>query len=208
MGEWRVLILGRDVLVRAGLKAMLANQAGIKVAGLADESDSVEQMVELYRPDVLIWDGGSEPHTRLPGVHSWFASGVPVLVLIPDSQGSSRLWEAGARGLLLREAGPERLAAAVAGLAAGLVVADPVLRRQSDLTWADESPEPIESLTPRELEVLELVANGLSNRAIAQRLELSEFTVKFHVNAILGKLNAESRTEAATRALRLGLIAL
>ncbi len=67
---------------------------------------------------------------------------------------------------------------------------------------------PAEALTPREREVLQLLAEGLANRAIAQRLAISEHTVKFHVNAILGKLNAQSRTEAVVRAARLGLLIL
>jgi DNA-binding NarL/FixJ family response regulator len=67
---------------------------------------------------------------------------------------------------------------------------------------------PAEELTPRELEVLQLLAEGLSNKAIAYRLDISEHTVKFHVNAILGKLSAQSRTEAVVQATRLGLIIL
>ena len=75
------------------------------------------------------------------------------------------------------------------------------------------SPDPatdalIEPLTPREIEVLHLLAEGMTNRAIAQRLEISEHTVKFHVNAILGKLGAQSRTDAVVRATRLGVILL
>ncbi len=67
---------------------------------------------------------------------------------------------------------------------------------------------PVEDLTPRELEVLQLLAEGLANKAIAQRLGVSDHTIKFHVNAILGKLGAQSRTEAVVRATRLGLIVL
>jgi DNA-binding NarL/FixJ family response regulator len=109
-------------------------------------------------------------------------------------------------GLLLRDSTPDQLYAALNAAILGLFVFDPVLAR---LPAADSLPEPLaEALTPREMEVLQLLAEGLANKMIAQQLGISDHTVKFHVNAILSKLNAQSRTEAVVRATRLGLIIL
>jgi DNA-binding NarL/FixJ family response regulator len=89
-----------------------------------------------------------------------------------------------------------------------LVVIDPALCG-AVMPSGEPSPEaPTEALTPRELDVLQLMAEGLANKAIAQKLGISDHTVKFHVNAIMSKLNAQSRTEAVVRATRLGLIIL
>lgn len=90
--------------------------------------------------------------------------------------------------------------------AAGLVVSDPSLGPGLRPERGREEAPLVEDLTPREREALQLLAEGLSNKEIARRLGTSEHTAKFHVNAILGKLNAHSRTEAVTRAARLGLI--
>jgi DNA-binding NarL/FixJ family response regulator len=105
------------------------------------------------------------------------------------------------------------LAATLNALGQGLVVLTPAvaasLRADSALIDADRQPNPlIDALTPRELEVINLIAEGLPNKNIAGKLGISEHTVKFHVNAILTKLGAQSRTEAVVRATRMGLIAL
>jgi DNA-binding NarL/FixJ family response regulator len=102
----------------------------------------------------------------------------------------------------------DKLVAAAQAVANGLVVVEPKLT--VSLLPATESDDfiPDEQLTPREMEVLQRLAEGLTNKAIAQELGISEHTVKFHVNAIMGKLQAQSRTEAVVRATRLGLILL
>ncbi|HMK93517.1 MAG TPA: response regulator transcription factor [Thermoleophilia bacterium] len=101
----------------------------------------------------------------------------------------------------------DRLAAALSAAARGLVVLDDALEGMLPRTREVEEALP-EQLTPREREVLGLLAEGLSNKAIASRLGISDHTAKFHVNAILGKLGAETRTEAIVHAVRLGLILL
>jgi two-component system nitrate/nitrite response regulator NarL len=115
---------------------------------------------------------------------------------------------AGARGLLSRDISSERLMAALTAAAQGLMVLDLSLVPNL-LGTGERLPSPLaEELTPREIEVLALLAEGLPNKTIAHRLNISEHTVKFHVNAIMGKLGAQSRTEAVVRATRLGLILL
>ena len=93
-------------------------------------------------------------------------------------------------------------------MASGLLVLQPGLDTQLPTDVGDETSSPAGGLTQREMEVLALVAEGLPNKAIASRLEISEHTVKFHVNSILTKLGAQSRTEAVTRATRMGLLLL
>ncbi len=111
-------------------------------------------------------------------------------------------------GILFRDAAPEMLAAAVRAAAQGLRVMDPTLEPFRAGLEPIEALPLAEPLTERELEVLRLVAEGLANKAIAARLSVSEHTVKFHLNAVLRKLGAQSRTDAVVRATRLGLILL
>jgi DNA-binding NarL/FixJ family response regulator len=135
-------------------------------------------------------------------------AGPPVVALITDEIQALEARTAGARGLLLRDTSAERLVAALTAAARDLIVLDPPLAVPMLGARDPSSPTPVEDLTPRELEVLGLLAEGLPNKAIARRLGISEHTVKFHVNAVLGKLGAQSRTEAVVRATRLGLILL
>ncbi len=106
---------------------------------------------------------------------------------------------------MLRHADGETLAAAATTVARGLSVFDPILAQS---LFPAPVPAPQEALTTREVEVLQLLAQGLPNKAIATKLEISEHTVKFHVNAIMTKLGVQSRTEAVIRAVRLGLVIL
>ncbi|MGF1507347.1 MAG: LuxR C-terminal-related transcriptional regulator, partial [Anaerolineae bacterium] len=171
----------------------------------------------VSQPDVVLrdlgWDASVEALDLLrDGVNDLGdpeARGVPVLVLLNETDGASEVWSAGVRGMLQRDAGPDRVAAALKAAEAGLVALDPLFT--AGLMPTGQAPDdgpPIEALTPREHEVLQLLAEGLPNKAIARRLNISEHTVKFHVNAILGKLAASSRTEAVVRATRAGLIVL
>jgi DNA-binding NarL/FixJ family response regulator len=101
----------------------------------------------------------------------------------------------------------DALAAALRAVARGLLVLEPSLAAPL-VQPRERAPAPAEELTAREREVLQLLAAGLANKAVAQRLGISEHTVKFHVNALLGKLGVQSRTEAVVRAARLGLVIL
>ena len=206
MDDVRVLVVADDPLARAGLATLLAGQPGCSVVGqVAGDVDLAA--IEVYRPDVLVWDLGwgdpTQSLERLAGLRD-----VPVVGLVPDQAHAADAWSAGVRGLLRREADAESLVAALRSVALGLASLDPALATAL-IPPQDQAPTPLaEELTPRELEVLRLLAQGLPNKAIAQRLEISEHTVKFHVNAILGKLGAQSRTEAVVHATRLGLILL
>ena len=202
-----MLVVADDPLTRAGLAALLAGQPGCSVVGqVAGDVDLIVTR-QVYRPDVLVWDLGWGDLTpsleRLAGLRD-----MPVVALVQDVDYAADVWATGARGLLRREADAESLAAALRSVAQGLASFDPALAAAL-IPPQDQAPTPpAEELTPRELEVLRLVAQGLPNKAIAQRLDISEHTIKFHVNAILGKLGVQSRTEAVVHATRLGLILL
>lgn len=193
-----------DPLARGGLAALLAAQPGVVVAAQVAPSDRWARVLEAYRPEVAAWDLGSAASGE--GLPDLERIGIPVLVLAPDDERGREALATGARGALFRETDGPRLAAALAAVARGLVVvdealADPWRRRAGALAGA-------EPLTPREREVLDLLAQGLSNRRVGERLGIGERTAKFHVNAILAKLGAETRTEAVVIAVRLGLVTL
>ncbi|HSD21264.1 MAG TPA: response regulator transcription factor [Anaeromyxobacter sp.] len=198
----RVLLVGDDPLARAGLGTLLAGRAEVALTGEATAGHAAEAIAGTG-PDVVLWDLGIAGGTAdaLAG-----AAAVPVLALAADDTHAAEALRAGARGVLLRGAPAEVLAAALVAVARGLSVLEGPLA--SEWLRPPDAPLAAEGLTPREREVLALLAEGLANKAIAARLGISEHTAKFHVNAILGKLGVENRAEAIVRAARLGLVAL
>ena len=197
--ETRVLIVGEDPLARGGLGILLSGEPGIEIVGQVSPGEAAGAMESQF-PQVVIWDLGVNPR----GVEG-IVQGAEVLALVPDAELAAEALRAGARGILLRDIGVRRLAAAIQAVAAGLTVLESTFDL---LRQPAPSPELAEPLTPREIEVLQLLAEGLSNPRIGERLGISEHTAKFHVNAILGKLGAQGRTDAVMRAARLGLILL
>ena len=160
--------------------------------------------IEALHPDVVIWDLGWNSTEALDGLSDLRESlsspgkwGPAVLALAPDEVLASEARRAGARGVLFRNVHAPQLVAAAVAVARGLVVTDVDLAQDSGPRSPAGGPL-AEGLTPREVEVLGLVAEGLPNKSIARRLDISEHTVKFHVNAIMGKLADQSRTEAVT----------
>jgi two-component system nitrate/nitrite response regulator NarL len=202
----RVLIIADDPLARAGLATLLADQPRCEVVGQVPTDSDLPIALEVYEPDVVVWDLGWDPEQSLERLAELVDEGPTVLALLPDEAYAEDTWTAGARGLLPREVTGESLVAALGAVVQGLAVFDPAFAAALPPS-ADIPPPPlVEDLTPRELEVLQWLAQGLSNKAIAYQLGISEHTVKFHVNAIMNKLGAQSRTEAAVRATRMGLI--
>ncbi len=204
----RVLIVAQDPLARAGLATLLAGRPGLGIAGQVAEDSDLKAALEVFRPDVVVWDLGWEPATALERLGDLGELDTPVVALLPDETSAGEAWASGVRGLLLRSASATALGAAVEAAAQGIVALEPELA-SALLAVRERTPAaPNADLTPREIEVLRLLAEGLSNKAIAHRLDISEHTVKFHVNSILGKLGAQSRTEAVMRATRMGLVLL
>jgi two-component system, NarL family, nitrate/nitrite response regulator NarL len=192
------LLVSRDPLVRAGLRGVLA-RGHWAVAG---EVDSVSRAKSAWLElpfDAVLWDVGPAPALAdLP-------DGPPLLALVEDGAAARLVLAAGAAGAVLRASEAERVCAALWAVAHGLHVSELSLE---PLKSPRRAPALAGDFTKREHEVLALLACGLPNRAIAERLGISRHTVKFHVNAVLQKLGVEGRTEAVVRAARLGLVVL
>ena len=194
-----------DALTRAGLASLLAENQGCTVVGQVVSQPALSADIEMFQPDAVVWDMGWNTAQQV-GVLEELAEPQAALVIamIPDRSFAERAIGGHARGVLLRDASIDTVVVAARAVSSGLAVIDPELspaiRQMPSI--------PKESLTPRELEILELIAEGLPNKTIAQRLKITEHTVKFHINSLLEKLSAHSRTEAVTIAARSGLILL
>lgn len=205
MNEIRLLILADDPLARAGLAMLLGGQTNyILVNQLHSQTDWQIEMEETM-PDVVVWDLGWDPLELLPDMSE---VSVPVVALISNEGFAAAAWSAGAKVLLRRDSEVEKLKLGIDAAAGRLILIDPTLATPLLPQPGNEDTLLTESLTSREQQVLHLLAEGLPNKNIARQLAISEHTVKFHVNAIMTKLGAQSRTEAVVRATRAGLIML
>ena len=203
--DLRVLAVADDHLARAGLAALLTEQPGCVVVGQLDAAELGVASPDVHHADVVAWDLGWDAAASIERLAGLDDSGPPVVALTADDSDAADAWTAGARATLPRDAGPATLASALLAVSNGLAVFDPA---QVSPPLQPGAIQTQTEITPREIEVLHLLAEGLPNKTIARRLSISEHTVKFHVNSLLGKLGAHSRTEAVTRATRMGLIAL
>jgi RNA polymerase sigma factor (sigma-70 family) len=211
----RVLLVDDDDLMRAGIKAVLSSDESIDVVGEAGDGRAAISRISEVSPDVVLMD------VRMPGLDGIAATrealavspGVKVVILTTFEQddyifGALR---AGASGFLLKRTGPEELIAAIHTVAAGDSLLSPsvtrkVIDRMAEQPAPDASTaERLEELTPREREVLELVARGLSNGEIAEAFVIEESTVKTHVKRILRKLRLRDRVQAVIFAYESGL---
>jgi len=204
----RVLVAGNDPLARNGLASLLRQLPSLQVVGQSAISDELLRQLPMSRPQVMAWDLGGDVKPALGLLREFTEAEPPVLVLLADESHAAEALGAGARGLVPRDIDPARLEAALQGIAHGLLVLDeglsvPALRMRRGSAALDLDP-----LTPRELEALQLLAQGKSNKEIAHQLGISEHTAKFHVNAIISKLGVQSRTEAVIVAARRGLVIL
>jgi DNA-binding NarL/FixJ family response regulator len=191
----RVAIRGGTAEARAGLAALLGSDRLLVLPDGAETEPGAEPGVL-----VILADGVSAP--SLPG------AGGPAVVVILDRHDRSvttRLLRAGARSVLPREASDEQIQAAVAAAAAGLV-AVPAERGTPAVAARRAAGPAAQPLTPREAQVLNLIAAGLGNKLIARRLAISEHTVKSHVESVFGKLGVGTRAEAVTRGVQLGIV--
>jgi two-component system nitrate/nitrite response regulator NarL len=198
----RLVVVGEDALARAGLRA-LAEAAGLQV--VADAPPAGLEHVTEDEVDAVAWDVG--PGGALEGLRT-VASRLPLIAVLWSEEQAGEALAAGAHAALLRDRVGQRLLPAVSAVVAGLVTLDEGLAESVLRPRPAPAPALAEPLTPREMEVLQLVAEGLTNRRMGERLGISEHTAKFHVNAILGKLGASNRSEAVAQAARLGLILL
>jgi two-component system, NarL family, response regulator YdfI len=202
----QVWIVANSAIVRAGLAALLVPHPTIQVTGQAASLSSKEL---LPSPDVVLmeWDA-DEDLTPLMGLDLELSAVVLLLNNWQQHSGSGLL-KAGIRGLLPSEATGEEIGAALESAASGLIVMHPdILEGLLPTVPTRTLTEPTSPLTQREIEVLGMLAEGVGNKTIARRLDISEHTVKFHMGSIFSKLNASSRTEAVILGARQGLILL
>ncbi|MER5480150.1 response regulator transcription factor [Streptomyces sp. NPDC002734] len=218
----RVIIVDDQAMVRAGFAALLAAQADIDVVGEAPDGRQGVEVSRSVLPDVVLMD------VRMPEMDGLAAAralldpppGVvhrPRVLMLTTFDVDDYVYEAlraGASGFLLKDAPPADLIAAVRVVASGDALLAPSVTRRLIADFAKQRPVPrqnpalrLNALTPRETEVLELIARGLSNQEIAGRLVLAEQTVKTHVGRVLAKLHLRDRAQAVIFAYESGLVA-
>jgi two-component system, NarL family, response regulator YdfI len=206
----RVLVVATTAIARAGLSAALIDLT-IKVVGTATNLDTLEAEVDRCQPDVILLDLGDSPQTLVWEKLKIFQdskppSGIPIALY--DWEGDLLVaMNAGVRGILPDTSSELEISAAIVAIARGWLVIAPEIIELLDLREkisADSMP----TLTAREIEVLIQIGAGLGNKAIGQKLHISDHTVKFHISSIFQKLGVSTRTEAVTAGIRIGLIML
>jgi DNA-binding NarL/FixJ family response regulator len=214
----RVIVADDQRVVREGLTLMLGLIDGIEPVGAAADGEEALAMVAEMQPDVVLMDlrmprlDGIQATRRLAETHP--GVGVVALTTYADDETIVQALQAGARGYLTKDAGAEQIRSAVERVAAGEAAIDPAVQRQlltavrqGEIPPCPEDDELPDGLTPREAEVLELIAAGLSNGEIADRLVVSGATVKSHVNHLFAKIGARDRAQAVAYAYQHELVA-
>jgi DNA-binding NarL/FixJ family response regulator len=214
----RLVVADDHQVVRAGFAGLLDTQPDFTVVGTAADGASAVRVAREETPDVILMD------VRMPGMDGIEAtrlltrdgSPIPRILILTTFDVDQYVYDAiraGASGFLLKDVTPERLFDAVRVIAAGDALLAPAITRRliSEFAALHRDPQPAPStalaaLTPRESEVLRLIAEGLSNPEIAGRLTLSEETVKTHVSRVLAKLGIRDRTQAVVFAYETGLV--
>jgi DNA-binding NarL/FixJ family response regulator len=208
----KVLIADDQALVRTGFRKILESEPDLEVVGEAGDGGEAVEAALLLRPDVVLMDirmprlDGLEATRRLAG-----KTRVLVLTTFDVNEYVYEALRAGASGFLLKDAPADQLVTAIRVVAAGEALLAPSITRRLIEEFArrplsNERPAELEALSPRELDVLRLVARGLSNAEIASELYVGDATVKTHVSRILQKLNLRDRVQAVVLAYESGLL--
>jgi DNA-binding NarL/FixJ family response regulator len=210
----RVLIADDHAIIRKGIRAVLENVPDVELVGEATNGREAVAEAERLRPDVILMDLVMPEMDGIEAIRYIKAQepGARLLVLTTFA-GEDKIFpaiKAGAAGYHLKDSSPEKLVEAIRQVYQGESALHPLIARKvlQELSGSSEQPPTPDPLTPREVEVLHWLAEGLENREIAEKLVISEATVRTHVSNILGKLHLASRTQAALYALREGLAPL
>jgi DNA-binding NarL/FixJ family response regulator len=201
-----VVLADDQRVVREGLATLLDLLPGIDVVGTASDGEEAVALVERLRPDVVLMDLRMPRCDGVAATRRLREQGSPthvvVLTTYADDRSVVEALRAGARGFLTKDAGAEEIERAIAAVVRGEAAIDPAV--QHHLVEAVARPEAPDGLTPREVEVLTLIAQGLSNTEIAARIFVSEATVKSHVNHLFAKTGVRDRAQAVAYAYRHG----
>jgi DNA-binding NarL/FixJ family response regulator len=214
----RALVVDDQEVVRAGFAALLETQSDFIVAGTAADGEEAVRLCAEHKPDVVLMDvrmpvmDGIEATRQICAAADDDGPRILVLTTFDLDDYVYDALQAGASGFLLKDAPAEALFEAVRVVAAGEALLAPTVTRRLIAEFArmrprqQPRPEELDALTPRETEILGLVAEGLSNHEIAERLVLSDETVKTHVSHVLGKLGLRDRAQAVVVAYESGLV--
>ena len=223
MNKTQVIIISQQLLFRQGIELALSEMKDVKISATAEVNDEVLSIIDTLPPDVALVDIDAQNDSglklarkikqRLPTI------GVIVLTSNPDDAQLFQALKAQAVAYLSKEINPDELIHTIRRVARGEhpinenltarpKLAEQVLHQFQELSWRSETEGFIAPLTPREMEILNYIAQGYLNKQIAAELDISEQTIKNHVTSILRKLNANARTEAVVIAIKQGLISL
>jgi NarL family two-component system response regulator LiaR len=214
MGRIRILIADDHAVVREGLRALIETEPGLELVDEAEDGVEAVLKARSLQPDVILLD---LMMPRLDGIAAIGeikrenpAARILVLTSFAEEEKVFSAIKAGALGYLLKNASPQRLLSAIRDVHRGEPSMSPdiAIKLMRELQHSSDLPPTQEPLTEREVEVLKLVAQGMSNHEIAEALVIGERTVRTHVSSILGKLHLANRTQAALYALREGLVSL
>ncbi|MEL7538656.1 MAG: response regulator transcription factor [Pseudomonadota bacterium] len=211
---WRVIVFDDQTLVRQGIRGLLALSDAIDVVAEGSDGDQAVDLVARHEPDVVLMDIRMPKCSGIDAVGALQAAGhtTPVIMLttFDDHEQVLDSIRAGARGYLLKDVTLEHLVAAIDSVARGGTMIQPALTTRLINALGDAqtpaSPAPLEALSPKELDVLRLMAGGYSNKEISSALGNSEGTIKNHVSSILAKLAVRDRTRAVLKAFEHGLL--
>ena len=209
----RVLIAARSSIVQAGLEATIAREPRLQVVGRIADLAVLESSFRSKHPDAIVLEAALLTDTHLETIAVLQEEvAIALLVGATDSYSATTLLALGVKAIVPIDVTAEELILTLEAIAAGLVVlhpyiSDALLQELPESSGSELPPDLVDTpLTPREIELLQLLATGLGNKAIARQMSISEHTVKFHISSIFSKLNASSRTEAVMLGMRLGLI--
>ena len=205
----RVLLADDHAVVRAGIRQFLEQADNIEVVAEADDGEAAKNLIGQHQPDVAVLDI-QMPEASGIEVTRWIRAnqhdvGVLILTAYDDDPYVMAVLQAGANGYVLKTASPREIIRAVRDVHAGNSALDAsIVQKMMAQVASDSRTQPVEKLTDREIEVLALVAQGFTNKAIGVQLGISDRTVQGHLAHIFNKLQAGSRTEAVMRAVSLG----
>jgi NarL family two-component system response regulator LiaR len=214
MDSIRVLIADDHPIVREGLRTLLASEPGMEIVAEATNGAEAVSLARDLQPDVILMDLIMPVKDGLKAIGEIKAENLEVSILVLTSFAEEDkvfpAIRAGALGYLLKDTTPDQLLQAIYDVHRGESSLHPSIALQliRELNQPSDLPPAADPLTPRELQVLKLLAQGLTNQEIADRLVISEWTVRTHVRNILGKLHLANRTQAALYALREGIAGL